>query len=166
MIDTSVLDKIDSIIETNKLGIELPEIKGSFRELSTKLVADKEKFSIMLAMLSVMTEGKYIRLFGKLAEESIKYKKERKLYLMNLTLDILYFIGAIRYIEINEDRIIAEIIDNEMLDAMSTLKAELSTSYTKFADEIKATMSYYSNLDSYKEFCEKYNINISMSDIK
>lgn len=166
MIDMTLLDKVNEIADKNKLNIDLPEIKGSFRELSTKLLADKEKISIMLAMLAVFTEGRYIRLFGRLAEDSIKYKKERKLYLMNLTLDILYFIGAIRYLEINDNKIIAEIIDDDILEAMSSIKAELSTSYTKYSDEIRTIALYYSNLDSYKEFCEKYNINIPTESLK
>lgn len=152
MIDEQVLKDIKTLIDNGKLG-EIPALGDkSFLEVADKLVKDKEKFAIMLSMLSVFSEGKYIRLFGEFAKTSIDYKIKRLAYLPNITLDILFWLEMIAYLEIKENSIVIKILNNDLAEELSVIKAKLKEQKQEFVSIDK----YYESLKEFKEFKQKY----------
>lgn len=153
MTSNEELKRIEELIEAGKLG-DMPDLSTykNRDEVFDTLINDKEKFSIILGLIAVCVEGRYIRLCGKFAETSIRYKKERKAYLPNIALDILYFLGFIEYLEVSEKLIVAKILDDDLIRGFEMAQKELKNK--DFSNKIT---EYYKNLDSYKEFMEKYS---------
>lgn len=155
MNDEQTLDDIKKLIDSGKLG-EIPSLDGkSFKEVSEALLADKEKFAVMLSMLAVFAEGKYIRLFGDFAKESIKNKIEKKAYLPNITLDILFWLEMIQYLEVKENSIVIKILDDNLANELSIVKSKLKEQKT----ELNSVEEYYKKLKEFELFKSKYTNN-------
>lgn len=153
MTEEQVLKDIKMLIDSGKLG-EIPAINDSdFFKVADSLIKDKEKFAIMLSMLSVFSDGKYIRLFGEFAKTSVDYKIKRLAYLPNITLDILFWLEMIAYLEVKENSIVIKILNNDLAEELSVIKAKLKEQKQEFVSVDK----YYETLKEFEEFKKKYN---------
>ena len=152
--DQKKLEEIEKLIESGKMG-DMPDLValGGKDQVFDLLCNDKEKFAMILALLAVCVEGKYIRLCGKLASTSIKYKKEKKGYLPNIALDILCYLKMIQYLEVREDLIVIKMLDDTLINDMNKLKLDI-----KQKNEYKKSWvdEYYKDLESYKDFFKRY----------
>lgn len=148
------ITEIQSLL--NKYNIVMPMLRGkTLEELQQRFFSDKFTASYVLALICLLMNGKTIVIAGELAKLSIKYKRERKLWLINLVLDTLYQIEFIKYTKITEDCIIAEIINTEFLDAMIHARNELRKNNDEFKKELDVIMKHYKNSSDIQEFQDK-----------
>lgn len=148
------LDKVKELLKTYECNI--PDIpKQSLVSIFTNIQeTNKDNLTTIFVILVTFIEGRYIHLFGEVAKDSIKFKREKKLYLLNIVLDVLYYLGATRYIEINEDKIIIEITDDTILKALLDIKKECLDKQKELSEDIETIKQYYSTLDVYKRWQE------------
>lgn len=148
------LDKVRELLKTYECNI--PDIpKQSLVSIFTNIQeTNKDNLNTIFVILVTFIEGRYIHLFGEVAKDSIKFKKEKKLYLLNIILDVLYYLGATRYIEIDEDKIIIEITDDTILKALLDIKKECLDKQKELSQDIETIKQYYSTLDVYKRWQE------------
>lgn len=145
-----LLKQIDELIESNKMG-SIPDLcqLGGRDEVFKILTQDKEKMNAVITMLAFFVDGKYIRLFGKFAEYSVKYKKERKAFIINIGLDILCWLKWIEYLEVKEDSIVIKIIDKTFEYELNRAKEEL---IQKGKEKELFVDKYYRELKAFKDF--------------
>lgn len=148
------LDKVKELLKTYECNI--PDIpKQSLASIFTNIQeTNKDNLTTIFVILVTFIEGRYIHLFGEVAKDSIKFKREKKLYLLNIVLDVLYYLGATRYIEIDEDKIIIEITDDTILKALLDIKKECLDKQKELSEYIETIKQYYSTLDVYKRWQE------------
>lgn len=148
------LDKVKELLKTYECNI--PDIpKQSLVSIFTNIQeTNKDNLTTIFVILVTFIEGRYIHLFGEVAKDSIKFKREKKLYLLNIVLDVLYYLGATRYIEIDEDKIIIEITDDTILKALLDIKKECLDKQKELSEDIETIKQYYSTLDVYKRWQE------------
>lgn len=152
------LDKAREILksyESNIPDIPKQSLQSIFSDVQDKRLED---LNVMFVIIVTFLEGRYIHLFGEVAKDSIRFKKEKKLYLLNLIIDVLYYLGATRYIEVSEDKIIIEIIDDTILKALSDIKKECLEKATDLGRDIEIMKNYYSTLDVYKKWQAENNV--------
>lgn len=151
------IDRVKKLLKDYECNI--PDIpKQSLISLFSNIQeTNKDNLNVMFVVIVTFLEGRYIHLFGEVAKDSIRFKREKKLYLLNLILDVLHYLGATRYIEIAEDKIIIEIIDDTILKALLAIKKEALDKSYELSKDIQAIRDYYTSLDSYKEW-QKQNV--------
>ena len=151
------LNSIDEYI--NNAKIELPSLEGkTFEEVCNSLVNDTERFSQLLCLLCILVEGKYIRLPDEVAETSIRYKKNKQAYLINICLDILKYLDMIEYVKISEKLILAKITNEELANSLSKMKLELKANNEKFSKLSKDIDKELDNNEEYQEIKRKLNV--------
>lgn len=151
------LNNIDEYIDNAK--IELPSLEGrTFEEVCNSLVNDTEKFSQLLCLLCILVEGKYIRLPDEVAETSIRYKKNKQAYLINICLDILKYLDMIEYVKISEKLILAKITNEELANSLSKMKLELKANNDKFSKLSKDIDKELDNNKEYQDIKRKLNV--------
>ena len=151
------LNSIDEYIDNAK--IELPSLEGkTFEEVCNSLVNDTERFSQLLCLLCILVEGKYIRLPDEVAETSIRYKKNKQAYLINICLDILKYLDMIEYVKISEKLILAKITNEELANSLSKMKLELKANNEKFSKLSKDIDKELDNNEEYQEIKRKLNV--------
>lgn len=148
------LDKVRELLKSYECYV--PDIpKQSLVSIFSNIQeTSRDNLNVIFVVIIAFLEGRYIHLFGEVAKDSIKFKKEKKLYLLNLVLDVLYYLGATRYIEIDEDKIIIEIIDDTILKALLDIKKECLDKHKELSRDIETIKEYYSTLDVYKRWQE------------
>ena len=142
--------QVEQLIESNKMG-EMPDLCqiGGRDAVFQILTQDQKKMQAVLGMLTFFVDGKYIRLFGKLAEYCIKYKKMRKAFIINIGLDILHYLGWTKYLEVKEDSIVIKIIDDTFATDINRAKEDLIAKQKErelFVDK------YYKELQAFKDY--------------
>ena len=151
------LNSIDEYIDNSK--IELPSLEGkTFEEVCNSLVNDTERFSQLLCLLCILVEGKYIRLPDEVAETSIRYKKNKQAYLINICLDILKYLNMIEYVKISEKLILAKITNEELANSLSKMKLELKANNEKFSKLSKDIDKELDSNEEYQEIKRKLNV--------
>lgn len=151
-----MIDNIIDYINTNDLN--LPSLEGkTFEEIMNSIVNNKETFSQLLCLLTVLVDNKFIRIPNELAKQSIKYKIEKKAYLLNIILDILKYLDMIEYIKVSEDLILAKIINEELANSLSNMKRELIAKNNKANNLINELDKELSNNKEYLRFKEQFN---------
>lgn len=137
MIDKE-LDLLDKYIEDNKL--EIPSLEGkTFKEVMESVVNNKELFAQMLCVLSVFVFGNQIILPGALAKASIEHKINKKAFILNIVLDITFYLEFISYEKVTEESIIAKIINADFANELANIKIQLkekNQDYNNMAREI------------------------------
>lgn len=142
---------IDNIVDyINNNDIELPSLEGkTFEEVMNSIVNNKELFSQLLCLITVLVDNKFIRIPNELAKVSIKYKIEKKAYILNIVLDILKYLDMIAYISVNENLILAKITNEELANSLSNIKRELISKNNKAKKLINELDRELSNNNEY-----------------
>lgn len=143
-----MIDNIIDYIDNN--DIELPSLEGkTFEEMMNSIVNNKELFSQLLCLITVLVDNKFIRIPNELAKVSIKYKIEKKAYILNIVLDILKYLDMIAYISVNENLILAKITNEELANSLSNIKRELIAKNNKAKNLINDLDKELSNNNEY-----------------
>ena len=144
---------MDKYIEENKL--EIPSLEGkAFVDIMEQIVSDKKLFAQLLCLIAVLVNGRHITIIGDLAKASIQYKIEKKAYLLNIILDILFYLEFIVYEKITEECISIRILNEDMANELNNMKFKLKDNGDNFSSLVKVMDEYYSNES---EFKDKYN---------
>lgn len=130
--------ELETIMEAESL--EMPDMTLGREELFAKIVENKELFSIMLCYVALMTSGRYINILYDVAKNSMEAKKNRKLYLVNVILDILKYLKFIEYVDISEkeERIIVKITNEELANELNSSRFALEKNPEMFQELIEA----------------------------
>lgn len=138
-----MIDNLLDYIDTQK--VDIPDLEGkTFEEVMNRIVNDNEVFSQLLCLLTVLVDNKFIRIPDELAQASIKYKIERKAYLLNIVLDILKYLDMIEYVKISEKLILVKITNDDLANSLSEMKRELIAKNNKakrLIDELDKELS-------------------------
>ena len=145
---------LEEYIDESKLKI--PSLEGkTFEDVMSKLIADKESFSQMLCMLSILVGGRYITLLDDLAEASIRYKIEKKAFLLNITLDILFYLEFISYEKVTKDCILIKILNEDLANELNTMRIKMKEHSDKYKRTVEAVDKFYSDNPKYQEIKKK-----------
>ena len=151
--------KIENLI--SKLETQLPELDTkNFDELVKELFLSGEKkdeANILLSLVSLLVDNDYIIIVDDLAKSCVKYKVERKLFLLNLILDVLKYINAIEYKLVNESKIIAKIVDEDIKNSLVEIREVMIKYYNENEKEILEGIEKYKSSDEYKQAKEFVN---------
>ena len=159
MTDQEKLEKMHQFIKDNK--IELQSIEGkSFDRLMMDIVGNQETFSQLLCLVAVITRGRYITIVDPIAAESIKAKKERKAFFLNLILDILYTLKMIKYVKIEDGLILVDITDNELAESLNKARYEMANQNEDARDLIKVIDETMKDDPRYRELKKEFEMDI------
>lgn len=148
----------DKYVEDNKL--EIPSLEGEdFFELANRVVNDQEKFGVLLALLAIIVRGKHLVIVNELAENSIKYKKEKKAYVLNIILDILCYIEFIKYLKVSETIILVEILNDEIASSLHKIKRVMIDKKEDAYKAIRELDDMLKDNKEYQDLKKQFNIN-------
>lgn len=152
----NMFNNIIDYIDNN--DIELPSLEGkTFEEVMNSIVNNKELFSQLLCLITVLVDNKFIRLPSELSKVSIRYKIEKKAYILNIVLDILKYLDMITYVTVSNDLILAKITNDELANGLNTMKRELIAKNNKIKKLVEEFDKELSNNEEYLKIRKKIN---------
>lgn len=150
------MNNILEYIENNQ--IDLPSLDGrTFQQIANDIINNRELFSQLLCLLTFLVNSKYISLPNEIAKTSIKAKKEKKLFIINIILDILKYLDMIEYVSISESLILAKITNDELANSLNDMKIKLIENNDKFKNLISELDKELSNNNEYLAIKDRLN---------
>ena len=138
------LNELESQIDFKKLE-ELEDIKGQgFAYFASHVINDTKIMEYFIIILSMMADGRYITVGSDLAKLSIEFKKKRKAFLLNIILDVFYFLGFTKYEKISQEQILIKIVNEEFCDKLNNIKIEMINSNIDLS-ELNNVLKAYNN---------------------